>query len=199
MTTDPVLDPRFVRERLAAFRAADPRFERFGAKKHRYTLGPPLREEQIRAFEQRYDLQLPQDYRTFLLTVGNGGAGPSYGMSPLQDLGWQGLRRPFTPPITFGAFQEDDTCEDGVLLLCDHGCAQYSALVVRGDESGQMFSLADGWTPETPRWAELWVAHDRSWIRAVEALFGEYDRLPRQTFSQWYREWLERTPVTAAP
>ncbi|WP_407572520.1 SMI1/KNR4 family protein [Deinococcus altitudinis] len=189
--SDSVLDPRFVRERLAALRAADPHLQRFGARKHRYRLGPPLREAQIQAFEQQYALQLPQDYRTFLLTVGNGGAGPSYGMASLQDLGWEGLQRPFTPPSTFAAFEEEDICEDGVLLLCDHGCEQYSALVVRGDEFGQMFLLAEGWTPETPRWTDLWLLHHRNWIAAVEALYGEYERLPRRTFSQWYRAWLE--------
>lgn len=195
MTADPALDPSFVHARLAVLRAIDPYFERFGAHKHRYTLGPPLQEAQVQLFERQYDLQLPEDYRLFLLRVGNGGAGPSYGMSPLQNLGRTGLLRPFLPPTTLAAFEEEDNCEDGVLLLCDHGCAQYSSLVVRGAEVGQMFSLADGWLPETPRWMDLWRSHDRDWLRTVEALFSEYDLLPRQTFSQWYRAWLDRTLV----
>lgn len=47
----------------------------FGAGEHRYQLNPTISEEQIVAFEQQYSIKLPEDYRHFLKTVGNGGAG----------------------------------------------------------------------------------------------------------------------------
>jgi hypothetical protein len=34
----------------------------------------------VQAFEQKYSLALPAEYRGFLICVGNGGAGPAYGL-----------------------------------------------------------------------------------------------------------------------
>ena len=62
----------------------------FGARSHRYKVGRCLTPEEIREFEDGYDLKLPDCYRSFLLEVGNGGishagsaAGPFYGIYPL--------------------------------------------------------------------------------------------------------------------
>jgi hypothetical protein len=64
--------------------------EIFGAKFHNYQLNPHLDEETIKSVENRYQIRLPEDYRRFLLEVGNGGAGPFYGLFKLgeQDSGW---------------------------------------------------------------------------------------------------------------
>jgi hypothetical protein len=62
----------------------------FGAAFHNYVLNPCLDEGVIRAVEGRYGFHLPEDYRRFLLEVGNGGAGPYYGLFKLgeHDDGW---------------------------------------------------------------------------------------------------------------
>ncbi|MDX9719449.1 MAG: SMI1/KNR4 family protein [Myxococcota bacterium] len=44
----------------------------------------PLSPHKLEAFENQYQLRLPEDYRDFLLYVGNGGGGPDYGIAPLQ-------------------------------------------------------------------------------------------------------------------
>jgi hypothetical protein len=41
-------------------------------------MNPCLKEAEISAFEKRYHIELPQDYRLFLMEVGNGGKGPPY-------------------------------------------------------------------------------------------------------------------------
>jgi len=69
-----------VRERLAELAAADPGFERFGAREHEYWLGPPIPEADLVEFETRHGVTLPEDYRDFLLTAGENGAGPHYGL-----------------------------------------------------------------------------------------------------------------------
>jgi len=56
----------------------------FGAEKHRFRMCPPIAEAELLAFEQRHEVALPADYRMFLLIAGNGGAGPAYGIDPLD-------------------------------------------------------------------------------------------------------------------
>lgn len=77
-------DARRIHARLAAVRDADPGFARFGASQHRYRLGPVLSEADVEAFEVRRGVTLPAAYRSFLLHVGDGGAGPHYGLLRLE-------------------------------------------------------------------------------------------------------------------
>jgi hypothetical protein len=46
-------------------------------------LNPPLREVDVVAFEDVHKVSLPPDFRQVLTEVGNGGAGPLYGVFPL--------------------------------------------------------------------------------------------------------------------
>ena len=59
---------------LEQARAKDPDFARFGAYSHKYKLSPPASDETIREFEQQQGIRLPEEYRDFLMLVGNGGA-----------------------------------------------------------------------------------------------------------------------------
>jgi len=67
----------------------------FGASSHKYVVGEPISTYQVKNFEQKYNVELPEDYKLFLTKIGNGGisgyyksaAGPFYGIYPLgQDL-----------------------------------------------------------------------------------------------------------------
>ena len=57
----------------------------FGADGHRFCIHPPLSEKKLRDFEDDHQVRLPEDYRTFLGSVGRGGAGPSYGIFNLGE------------------------------------------------------------------------------------------------------------------
>ncbi len=70
--------------RLEVLRRADPGLTRFGAEAHQYLLNQPLTPSEVTAFEARYGLSLPGEYRSFLLEVGDGGAGPFYGIFRLD-------------------------------------------------------------------------------------------------------------------
>nr|WP_302601053.1 SMI1/KNR4 family protein [uncultured Acetatifactor sp.] len=72
---------------LEQAKAKDPDFERFGAYSHQYRLAAPASEEQILKFEEQQGIRLPEEFRDFLLHVGNGGAGPYYGLYGIRDLG----------------------------------------------------------------------------------------------------------------
>src|SRR5207247_10746384 len=110
----------------------------FGAEHHRYRLGPTLSKAELAAFESANRVPLPEDYRWFLSVVGNGGAGPFYGLEPLGTFG-RDLSRPF-PFITATDRLSDEELErlpdrdeyPGILEFCHQGCAIYSYLVVNG-------------------------------------------------------------------
>ena len=76
-----------IQQKLAQAKAADKNLEVFGADAHKYHLNPPVSEEKVRAFEEKYGLQLPECYRAFMLIIGDAKAkkldfiaGPYYGL-----------------------------------------------------------------------------------------------------------------------
>jgi hypothetical protein len=156
-------------DRLERLRAADTSLRVFGASQHRYTLGPTLSEGELVAFESANRIRLPNDYRHFLAMLGNGGAGPYYGLERLNAYG-QDLSRPFpftTPTDAFGDAELErllDGCDayPGLLEVCHHGSGIFSSLVVNG-----------------PAYGTIWE--------------GREDFYPTDlTFLIWYRRWLER-------
>jgi hypothetical protein len=62
-----------VAAKLAAARADGPRTN--AEQKHRFSLLPPLGEQEVAAYEERNGVRLPEDYRLFITRLGNGGAG----------------------------------------------------------------------------------------------------------------------------
>ena len=76
-----------IQQKLAQAKATDKNLEVFGADAHQYHLNPPVSEEKVRAFEEKYGLQLPECYRAFMLTIGDAKAkksdfiaGPYFGL-----------------------------------------------------------------------------------------------------------------------
>ena len=95
-------------EKLELLRSLDKEFTVFGSSVHRYELNPPLSEIEFARIEKRYGCIFPENYKDFITKVGNGGAGPFYGIFPItmQDhghglSGWEGgyligdLSKPF--------------------------------------------------------------------------------------------------------
>ena len=75
------LDASRIRDGLARLRAS--RATVFGADSHQFLLNPTLAEADVLVFERLHNVVLPPDYRHFLTSIGNGGAGPYYGIFPL--------------------------------------------------------------------------------------------------------------------
>ncbi|WP_270415958.1 SMI1/KNR4 family protein, partial [Bacteroides ovatus] len=59
-------------------------FASFGVKEQEVSYNPCLSEEDIKGFEHKHCITLPDDYRTFISEIGNGGFGPGYGLLPLD-------------------------------------------------------------------------------------------------------------------
>ncbi len=80
-----------IRDGLAALRASPLRLAVFGSEVHGFETHPPLLEDAVCGFERAHGITLPTEYRGFLIHVGNGGAGPGYGLFKLGELdhGWE--------------------------------------------------------------------------------------------------------------
>lgn len=81
-----------IKRKLILAKNADKDLKVFGVSSHQYTLGKTVSKDDIVSFEKEYDLELPNDYKAFLLHIGNGGisyansaAGPGYGIYPLGE------------------------------------------------------------------------------------------------------------------
>jgi len=90
-----------IQQKLAQAKAADKDLEVFGASSHKYHLNPPVSEAEVLAFEEKYGVSLPEDYRAFVQTIGNANAqkletmaGPYYGLyafgTQVDDLLYEG-------------------------------------------------------------------------------------------------------------
>ncbi|WP_230660600.1 HEAT repeat domain-containing protein [Psychrobacter sp. I-STPA10] len=84
-----------IAKKLPLAKAKDKKREVFGAESHKYKIKNPLLSQQVEAFEQQYQLTLPDGYKAMITTLGNEGksypnyeidksfAGPNYGIFPL--------------------------------------------------------------------------------------------------------------------
>ncbi|WP_264529673.1 SMI1/KNR4 family protein [Flavobacterium sp. N502540] len=81
-----------VKKKLVLAKSADKDLKVFGADSHKYIVKETVNKDEILAFEKEYDVQLPEDYKAFLIHIGNGGisyensaAGPGYGIFPFGE------------------------------------------------------------------------------------------------------------------
>ena len=65
---------------------AERRPDIFGASDHGFELNPPLADADVAEFERRHGIALPEQYRWFITTIGNGGVGPHYGVFALGEM-----------------------------------------------------------------------------------------------------------------
>jgi hypothetical protein len=75
-----------IRDGLERLRTAKRQPNVFGAESHGFKLHPPLSESTVGKFEAKYRIRLPEEYRGFLINLGNGGAGPFYGLFKLGEM-----------------------------------------------------------------------------------------------------------------
>jgi hypothetical protein len=74
-----------IADKIDRLRALDQDFSVFGSVHHRYELNPPVASELLAAVEAQIGVPLPADYREFITSIGDGGAGPSYGLMRLTE------------------------------------------------------------------------------------------------------------------
>ena len=85
------LDVEYIRKRLKDIKRFDSLRGAVGIpSKYRVPgseldLNPPLPIAEVEAFEKRYGIELPEDYRRIITEIGNGGRGPRYELFPLGE------------------------------------------------------------------------------------------------------------------
>ena len=152
-----------------------------GAK---WRYGPPLGEAAVAAFETEHGIRLPEAYRRFATSIGDGADGPPhYGLVRLgQAAGITGheiapgsLSEPF--PLTDSWIWEDDPSavdakvaavhRSGILPLGTDGDGMDYVLVVTGPSRGQVWMVTgEGATPisaDFGRWMAGDVLPDAEW------------------------------------
>lgn len=70
---------------LKAAAEIDKNFKLFGASSHKYRLNDPVSVDFVRAAEEKYAFALPDDYFRFITEIGDGGAGPDYGLYSFEE------------------------------------------------------------------------------------------------------------------
>ena len=148
-----------LRKQLNRAGEKDQDLSRFGAYEHKYQLNPPASAEAVAAFEARFHVSLPEGYRSFLLWMGNGGAGPFYGLYRL------GEAEPGQLPDYSGG---------AVLPLGTQGCTLMTGLVLDGPDRGRViyYDTDECGPPTVMREPDFLAWYDR-WTREVIAGYDD--------------------------
>ncbi len=174
---------------------------------YRYRPKSTLPIAEIDLFERTYGLRLPQGYRDFIATVGNGDEGENCGLLSLEEsvaeigviLGhdvdlkkYFGL--PFKPLHRWGELKDLPVPLSGLLPISRvDNC--YQMLAVNGDDVGTLWFL----NGETHQLAPTqWPgqpdkdANSDAGSAALTSMYGEgYGR--RLEFLEWYNDWLDHS------
>lgn len=207
-----MLDLTTVRSRIEAIAERDPGFEVFGSESHRYQLLPPLSDESVGDLEEQLGMPLPGDYRDFVTTVAEGGAGPGFGLEPLSKSVASATTsyppevnlavKPFNITRPLIGPDELDTHEGrvayGVISLATYGCGIDPHLVVNGPDFGKVWVLdvdSDGGVyPFTIKESGHLHTPRRDFPTTIEEMvFNE-----RMSFAEWYEDWLVTTEELTA-
>jgi hypothetical protein len=166
--------------RLRELAAGDRGLTVFGSNRHRYELRTCATPSELSAFEQAHRVTIPSEYRAFITRIGNGVAGPGYGLIPLAP--WSrrdpvsgepsAIDRPFplaTGWINTTAPRWTGALHDGCLRLADLGCGYFDVLVVTGASAGQV-------------WCDTVTIRGGGGLAPIAA-----------SFFDWYEAWLDRS------
>jgi hypothetical protein len=167
-----------IARKLDLLAAKDNRFLVPGAGSHRYQMRPPLSEARVSRIEKRIKIRFPEEYRLFVTRVGEGGAGPYYGVLALDSNAGEVIvedekvRKPFRWTEAFNPYDWEDPAADedvlcdgdeeygvgvmlfapGALCICNFGCGIRFFLVVNGSSVGEVWRDSQiegkGFSPE---------------------------------------------------
>ena len=169
---------------MEILKSLDPCYEEYGTEHYKYKLEPPVTEEEVIEFETFFKIKLPEDYRNFIINIGNGGAGPSNGLYGLWNIVGEiryfrtrdeelSMEFPFSEQWSLGDPIPEKSINiksptQGTIPICHHGCGMLTYLVVTGPERGNLWGFPS---------EELYP------------MVGKDGK--RLKFAEWYMDWLD--------
>lgn len=114
-------------------------FKVFGSCVHKYKFNEVLSEEEINMFEQKATFKLPLILKEFYKNVGNGGAGPSYGIYGLDEL-----------QVFRGVYNSENNSLTTLLAIMEDGCGGYLCLKSNSSENALYY-----YNPEDVEFEEI--------------------------------------------
>ena len=171
------------------------------AMSHRFILNERLSDKDISAFEKKHRISLPEEYRNFLIEVGNGGAGPDYGIHKLgtadEDKPWSKddwlvgvLSKAFPHTSAWNPVPEDSETGEPNEEALDEIEEEYFAL---RQSNGAIPISHHGcniryWLVVTgPERGNVWLDRRTEWGGLSPISVGDAERV---AFLNWYLEWL---------
>jgi hypothetical protein len=148
--------------------------------------GPPLTLDAVTAFERRYGVELPSEYREFVLAFGPGGSGPAGGIVPLDqalaatmDDDPADLRAPsvLDPSKEFDDYEGVQPAR-GTATLTLEPMEWFTLLVVSGENRGRLVHFMANFL-------------ECDWVESATGGFPG--------FADWYEAYLDRVLAGASP
>jgi hypothetical protein len=196
-----------IEQKLVILRELDTGLNLFGARTHNYILNQPASEREIAEFEKLYGVTLPSGYLEFIRNVGNGGAGPYYGLEPLEntvfaDLDYKNKNDLLDPskPFPFNKLWNMDFEEIAASIDSNENNANregiYEIYFDRKWSSGLLricnfgCGVSLNLVVNGEEYGNIWV-DDRCNDGGIYPDLS-FDRAKRTNFLQWYELWLDR-------
>lgn len=196
-------------------------WDRYGARGHHFRLADPLSASEVSEAEAQWGLELPEDYRGFLLEVGAGGAGPGYGLSSLSrsDAGWlwtevdggmshDRLRFPFPAPDESSRVQAEHSVKEPAESAFEDEDAFREAYRAWLEEDEALFDWSTSGAVNLSHegcgycsWLVVFgPERGRMWLdeRAGDGTFHPLGAPHAQVeFADWYLDWVEKSEAVA--
>ncbi|GGN27531.1 hypothetical protein FHR83_005226 [Actinoplanes campanulatus] len=200
-----------IRPRLAALAAHPGASEDYLGSSHGWELEPSLTAAELADLETQIGVELPADYRAFLLQAGRGGAGPACGLSPLrrEDGRWTWAESPTSISTLTRAFAHiRGFIPDGHLRERPAISGVEDLWCEAPEDVPEGAAHSDGLLYLCTLGCALWVtlvvsgpSRGQIWsdFSADEEGF-QPEQNPdgsRMTFTDWYRRWLTEAETSA--
>jgi len=186
-----------IENKILELKQLDKEYRIFGSNEHKYEFKSPITKYELNLFQELYEIELPEQYRNFILHFGSEGCGPHYGLIPIeqavknqkgqpQDAEFIAVSKPFkfkefwNQQYTNGDYGAWETNYfkahwiDGALRISHEGCGYYTLLIVTGNEKGNIWKDA--------RASDGGIYPD-----------GHYQAVEKTTFEEWYLNWLNKS------
>ena len=141
-----------------------------GFKAHRFRFNKVLNESDVLAFEKKFEIELPVEYRSFLLNLDNEAhsmlQSPCLLRPDLKERKEEGVTLISDEACRKGIYTGWDSYQ-GTITICDQGCTYYAVLIINGPYTGSIVNI-DMMMRQGPRFS------------------------PYSSFLDWYEGWLNK-------